>query len=107
MSTSSREIMLDLPLASEPTVAAPIGDASSDYRYVKQAIEFISGHWQSQPSLEAMAAAIGASPSHLHHVFRRWAGLTPKAFLQALTLDHARSLLLDRASLLDTAFEVG
>jgi AraC family transcriptional regulator of adaptative response/methylated-DNA-[protein]-cysteine methyltransferase len=43
----------------------------------------------------------------LHHLFRRWAGLTPKAFLQALTLDHARALLRSSASVLDTTFEVG
>jgi AraC family transcriptional regulator of adaptative response/methylated-DNA-[protein]-cysteine methyltransferase len=43
----------------------------------------------------------------LHHLFRRWAGLTPKAFLQALTLDHARRLLRDSASVLDASFEVG
>src|SRR6202034_2893339 len=43
----------------------------------------------------------------LHHLFRRWAGLTPKAFLQALTLDSARRLLRDSASVLDATYEVG
>jgi len=47
------------------------------------------------------------SASDLHRLFRRWAGITPKAFLQALTLDHARKLLRDSASVLDTTFEVG
>ena len=46
-------------------------------------------------------------PTELHHLFRRWAGLTPKAFLQALTLDHARRLLRNSASVLDASFEVG
>ena len=45
--------------------------------------------------------------TELHHLFRRWAGLTPKAFLQALTLDHARNLLRDSASVLDATYEVG
>ena len=43
----------------------------------------------------------------MHHLFRRWCGLTPKAFLQALTLNHARDLLRSSASVLDTAYEVG
>jgi AraC family transcriptional regulator of adaptative response/methylated-DNA-[protein]-cysteine methyltransferase len=47
------------------------------------------------------------TPDELHHLFRRWAGLTPKAFLQAITIDHARSLLRDSASVLDAAYEVG
>jgi AraC family transcriptional regulator of adaptative response/methylated-DNA-[protein]-cysteine methyltransferase len=47
------------------------------------------------------------TPTELHHLFRRWAGLTPKAFLQALTLDHARRLLRDSASVLDASYEVG
>ena len=47
------------------------------------------------------------TPDELHHLFRRWAGLTPKAFLQALTLDHARKLLRDSASVLDATYEVG
>ena len=67
----------------------------------------MTGTWREQPSTEAIAAHVGLSPSHLHHVFRRWAGITPKAFLQAITLDHARGLLRESASVLDTAYEVG
>src|ERR687884_946199 len=48
-----------------------------------------------------------ATPAELHHLFRRWAGLTPKAFLQALTLDSARELLRSSASILDASYEVG
>ena len=75
--------------------------------------------WYARPS--ATSAATGASspkskpsprrpsvtPTELHHLFRRWAGLTPKAFLQALTLDGARQLLRDSASVLDATYEVG
>jgi AraC family transcriptional regulator of adaptative response/methylated-DNA-[protein]-cysteine methyltransferase len=57
--------------------------------------------------VEEIAAAAGVSPTELYHLFRRWAGLTPKAFLQALTLDHARRLLRDSASVLDATYEVG
>ena len=51
--------------------------------------------------------AAGVSATDLHHLFRRWCGLTPKAFLQAITLNHARDLLRSSASVLDTAYEVG
>ena len=47
------------------------------------------------------------TPDELHHLFRRWAGLTPKAFMQALTLDHAKGLLRDSASVLDAALDSG
>jgi AraC family transcriptional regulator of adaptative response/methylated-DNA-[protein]-cysteine methyltransferase len=100
--------MLDLGLTSLPLSSArPPAAESSDYDHVRRAIEYMSGRWRTQPSLDDIAAHVGLSPSHFHHLFRRWAGLTPKAFLQAITLDHARGLLRDSASLLDTAYEVG
>lgn len=82
-------------------------DNFSDYRHVRQAIAFISERWRDQPSLDEIAAHVGLSAGHLQHVFTRWAGLSPKAFLQAITLDHARALLRDSASILDAAYEVG
>src|SRR6266481_9824243 len=60
-----------------------------------------------QPAIESMADAAGLTPDELHHLFRRWAGLTPKAFMQALTLDHAKGLLRDSASVLDAALDSG
>jgi AraC family transcriptional regulator of adaptative response/methylated-DNA-[protein]-cysteine methyltransferase len=54
-----------------------------------------------------MADAAHLTPDELHHLFRRWAGLTPKAFMQALTLDNAKRLLRDSASVLDAAYETG
>ena len=80
---------------------------AADYEIVRRAIAFVSEHWRTQPEIEAIAAASGVSAGDLHHLFRRWAGITPKAFLQALTLDHARALLRDSASVLDASFEVG
>lgn len=89
--------------------AAPVrlGEAADDYEVVRRTLAFISDHWRRQPSVEEMAAHVGFSPGHLHHLFRRWAGLTPKDFLQAITLDAARRLLRDEATVLDTAYEVG
>ncbi len=86
---------------------APLQLAAADYDIVRRAIAFISQNWRAQPEIDAIAAASGVTPTELHHLFRRWAGLTPKAFLQALTLDHARRLLRDSASVLDASFEVG
>jgi AraC family transcriptional regulator of adaptative response/methylated-DNA-[protein]-cysteine methyltransferase len=81
--------------------------AATDYDVVRRAIAHIRGHWRDQPEVEEIADAAGVTPTELHHLFRRWAGLTPKAFLQALTLDHARQLLRDSASVLDATYEVG
>ena len=84
-----------------------LSTAATDYAIVRRAIAHIRGHWRAQPEVEEIAEAAGVSPTELHHLFRRWAGLTPKAFLQALTLDSARSLLREQASVLDATYEVG
>jgi AraC family transcriptional regulator of adaptative response/methylated-DNA-[protein]-cysteine methyltransferase len=93
--------------APAPVTDIEDGGACADYDRVRAALAFITERWREQPSLDEIAARVGVSPSHLHHIFRRWAGITPKAFLQAITLDHARGLLRDSASVLDTAYEVG
>jgi AraC family transcriptional regulator of adaptative response/methylated-DNA-[protein]-cysteine methyltransferase len=88
-------------------VAMMMDEPSSDYDYVRRAVEYISENWREQPSLETIADAVGMRPLSLQRLFTRWAGLSPKAFVQALTLDHARSLLDDSASVLDATYEVG
>ena len=85
----------------------PLDAAAADYEIVRRAIGHIRSHWRAQPEIDTIAEAAGVTPTELHHLFRRWAGLTPKAFLQALTLDGARQLLRDSASVLDAAYEVG
>ena len=86
----------------------PTGRAAlTDYETVRRMIEFISVEYRSQPSLSEIAEAVGRSEETLTSLLKRWAGLTPKAFLQAVTLDNARRLLDDGASLLDAAYEVG
>lgn len=82
----------------------PVG---GDYETVRQIVEKISLDYRDQPSLEALAEAVGETPTGLQKLFTRWAGLSPKAFLQAVTLDHARRLLDGGMPLLDTAYEVG
>jgi len=91
-----------------PSIAPPTPcDAGDDYAVVRRAIAFISEHWCSQPEVAAIAHACGVTPDDLHHLFRRWAGLTPKEFMAAITLDHARQMLRDHASVLDVAYAVG
>jgi AraC family transcriptional regulator of adaptative response/methylated-DNA-[protein]-cysteine methyltransferase len=87
----------------------PVGDtgAAGDYERIRRIVAFISERWREQPSLEDIAAHVGLSTTHVHHLFRRWCGLSPKAFLQAITLDNAKALLADSASVLDTTYELG
>jgi len=89
-----------LDMSTRPTPYA-------DYATVRRAIEFISTRYRDQPSVEAVAGHVGLSASHFQHVFKRWAGLTPKAFLQAITIERARELLRSSASVLDAAYDVG
>jgi len=86
---------------------SPLEACAQDYDVVRRAIAHIRTNWREQPEVDSIAEAAGVTSSELHHLFRRWAGITPKAFLQALTLDHARKLLRDSASVLDASYEVG
>ena len=88
-------------------VIAPLATAAVDYDIVRRAIAHIRGNWRAQPEIDTIADAAGVSTTDLHHLFRRWCGLTPKAFLQALTINHARELLRSSASVLETSYEVG
>lgn len=82
-------------------------DSTEDYAVVRRVIERLSLDFRQQPSLETLAREAGETPDGLHKLFTRWAGLTPKAFLQAVTLDHARRLLASGMPLLDAAIESG
>lgn len=93
--------------ALEPDISEKLTTQAADYAHVERAITFLSQQWKEQPSIAEIAEAVGLSESHLTAVFRRWAGLSPKALLQALTLDYARSLLRKSASVLDASFESG
>src|SRR6185369_15976259 len=103
-SNTMETAMLSPERISDPV---PLSSAAADYDVVRRAIAHIRGNWRTQPEIEQIAEAAGVTPTELHHLFRRWAGLTPKAFLQALTLDSARNLLRDSASVLDASYEVG
>ena len=83
------------------------GQMGQDYLTVLKAVEFLREMRQEQPDLEQLAQHVGFSPAHCQKLFKRWCGLSPKEFLQFLTLDHAKELLSSSASVLDTAHEVG
>ncbi|BBF94234.1 transcriptional regulator [Blastochloris tepida] len=94
--------MLDrVPTAPDPAVDP------ADYEAVRRAIAFISEAWKSQPETEAIADAAGLDVRQLNALFRRWAGLTPKAFLQAVTFDHARRVLAASGNVFDAALDLG
>lgn len=78
-----------------------------DYARVGRAVRFVEEHAAEQPSLEEVAAHVGLSPYHFQRLFRRWAGVSPKRFLQYLTVESAKELLRGSASVLDAALEVG
>ncbi len=79
----------------------------SDYDRIARAISFITRHASSQPSLEEIAAHVGLSPFHFQRMFGRWAGVTPKRFLQALTVERAKHLLEESRPLLEVSDSVG
>jgi len=87
----------------EPDEKGPL----ADYARIKFAIAFLTEHWREHPDLDQLAAELGMSPAHAQKFFKRWCGLSPKEFQQAITIDHARALLEDSASVLETAYEVG
>jgi AraC family transcriptional regulator of adaptative response/methylated-DNA-[protein]-cysteine methyltransferase len=74
---------------------------------IAAAIRYVVEHGEEQPSLETMAAQARLSPFHFQRMFTRWAGISPKRFLQYVTLAHAKRALADDASVLDAALDAG
>ncbi len=80
---------------------------STDYARIERAIEFLDQHFRLQPSLSDVAAVVGLSEYHFHRMFRRWAGVSPKRFLQFLTVAHAKEQLRAGSSVLNTTVDTG
>jgi AraC family transcriptional regulator, regulatory protein of adaptative response / methylated-DNA-[protein]-cysteine methyltransferase len=78
-----------------------------DYRRIEKAIHYIGEHHTGQPSLEETAAHVHMSPSHFQRLFTRWAGISPKKFLQYLTLQYAKKQLKEELSLSEVADNAG
>lgn len=80
----------------------------SNYARIEKAIQFIHAHHKQQPSLDEIAAHVNLSPFHFQKIFTQWAGVSPKKFIQFLTLEYAKKQLKQyKLSLNDTAYEVG
>jgi len=78
-----------------------------NYALMAAALKYIDARREDQPGLEAVAAHLGLSPAHLQRLFSAWVGVSPKRYLQYLTLGHARRLLAERRSVLDASLEAG
>lgn len=81
---------------------------TTDFNRIKEAIGYIYGAYKSQPGLEEIARQVNMSPFHFQRMFTEWAGVSPKRFLQYISVTRAKALLKEaHASIFDTAFEVG
>ncbi|MFT5133149.1 MAG: AraC family transcriptional regulator of adaptative response [Gammaproteobacteria bacterium] len=79
----------------------------ADYERIERAIHFIQQNVGQQPDLKKVADHIGLSPYHFQRLFQRWAGVSPKRFLEYLTVERAKVLLQDSHSILDASIETG
>ena len=79
----------------------------SDYVRIADAIRFIASQVARQPTLDEIAAHVHLSPFHFQRLFSRWAGVTPKRYLQVLTLERAKTLLQESRPLLEVADTLG
>lgn len=80
----------------------------TNYDRVATAIEYIKTHFKEQPDLNEVAGKVHLSPFHFQRLFSDWAGVSPKKFLQYLSIEHAKGMLKDQGStLFDTAYETG
>ncbi|MGL4650218.1 MAG: bifunctional transcriptional activator/DNA repair enzyme AdaA [Caldilineaceae bacterium] len=80
---------------------------AGDYALVAEAIDYLQANYREQPSLDDLAAHLHVSPFHLQRLFTRWAGISPKRFVQYLTVEHAKQALEASAPLLEASLESG
>jgi AraC family transcriptional regulator of adaptative response/methylated-DNA-[protein]-cysteine methyltransferase len=81
---------------------------SLDFARIADAIEYIRGNFKSQPGLDEVAEKVCLSPSHFQRLFTKWAGVSPKKFLQYISVEYAKEVLKERhATLFDAAYETG
>jgi AraC family transcriptional regulator, regulatory protein of adaptative response / methylated-DNA-[protein]-cysteine methyltransferase len=79
----------------------------NDYQRIEKAIRYLDENFRDQPSVDDVAAHVGVSASHFHRLFQRWAGITPKRFLECVTATHARRLLTESRPVMDAAWQCG
>ncbi|MCX6938473.1 MAG: methylated-DNA--[protein]-cysteine S-methyltransferase [Verrucomicrobia bacterium] len=93
-------------ILSTPNSPQPSATASGDYARIERAIEFLRANYLTQPDLDEVARQVHLSPFHFQRLFTRWAGVSPKRFLQFLTVEHAKTRLAKR-DVLSTALDSG
>lgn len=79
----------------------------ADYTRIEKAILYLEENFRGQPGLKEVARKTGLSEYHFHRLFTRWAGISPKRFLQFLTAEYARGLLRESSNVLEAAYEAG
>ncbi len=98
-------------LLDRDTVQADQADGidigNEDYRRIADALGYVVANFEGRPSLDDIAAHVDLSPFHFQRLFTRWVGLSPKKFLQALSLEEAKRRLDEHGSVLDAAFDAG
>ncbi|MGQ0740748.1 MAG: methylated-DNA--[protein]-cysteine S-methyltransferase [Alphaproteobacteria bacterium] len=94
-------------ISSATAVPTEEFDADASYVRIGRAIRYLSEHYQEQPDLAAAANAAALSPYHFQRLFTRYVGVSPKAFVANLTLEHAKAELVNGASVFDAAIEAG
>jgi AraC family transcriptional regulator of adaptative response/methylated-DNA-[protein]-cysteine methyltransferase len=80
---------------------------STDYVRIERAIRYLEENFRRQPTLDELAEHLHLSPFHLQRLFTRWAGISPKRFVQFLTAEYAKEMLRNSATLLETSYESG
>lgn len=84
-----------------------MSELSHDFQRITRAIEYLERNVARQPSLKEVAGTVHLSEFHFQRLFQRWAGISPKRFLQFLTIEHAKKLLEQSRSILDVSLETG
>lgn len=81
--------------------------SARDFERIARAIAYIDEHWREQPRLEAIARQLHLSPFHFERLFHKWAGITPKAYIQHITGTVAKQQLTQKSTILETSLTVG
>ena len=85
----------------------PAASETADYSRIEKAIRFLDANRHAQPTLTQVAKHVGLSETHFQKLFTRWAGISPKRFLQHPTAEVVKQLLRDKHSVLDASYETG
>ncbi len=107
MQTSESRIPNPVSRVPYPVSRVPYPTKLEDYARIEKAILFLEENYHRQPELRQVAQSVHLSEFHFQRLFRRWAGISPKRFIQFLTLEHAKRLLEGLHSVLDATYDAG